>query len=275
MLSMTVASLGKLNQLQKLPDGVLVDAAWLERHGYSSSLRSQYVKAGWLNQPAPRVYRRSHGDLTWQQAVTSLQAFMDYPLTVGGRTALEELGFAHYLGEQRDVHLYGPTRPPGWLAALPLNVTFRWHNSARLFDAVQEKSTFEPVAKESPSLLPGGFMASGATMQWPLRLSSAERAILEWLDELPDHESFHHLDMAMEGLANLSPRRLQPLLERCRSVKVKRLFFYFADRHRHAWLGQLDKAAVDLGTGKRRLAKGGKLDPTYLITVPEDMHGLS
>ena len=275
MLTMATHSHGKLNRLQELPDGILVDAAWLERHGYSSSLRNQYVKAGWLNQPAPRVYRRSHVVLTWEQAVVSLQSFMDYPLTVGGRTALEELGFAHYLGDQRQVHLYGPSQPPGWLAKLPLQTTFRWHNSARLFDDKNERSAHAPQPNETPSLLPSGFMASGGTMRWPLRLSSAERAILEWLDELPTRDSFHHLDMVMEGLANLSPRRLQTLLETCRNVKVKRLFFYFADRHRHAWLDKLDKSSINLGSGKRHLVKGGKLDATYLITVPEDMHGHS
>ena len=41
---------------------------------------------------------------------------------------------------------------------------------------------------------------------WPLALSSPERAILELLDELPRHESFHQADVLMEGLANLSPR---------------------------------------------------------------------
>ncbi len=60
----------------------------------------------------------------------------------------------------------------------------------------------------------------------------------------------------------------------CRTVKVKRLFFFFADRHQHAWLKRLDKKAVDLGTGKRMLVKGGKLDPKYLITVPGDLDGL-
>jgi hypothetical protein len=99
--------------------------------------------------------------------------------------------------------------------------------------------------------------------------------MLELLDELPEHESFHQADMLMEGLANLSPRRLQGLLEACRSVKVKRLFFFFADRHRHAWLKKLDKSKVDLGSGKRMLVRGGKLDRTYQITVPEDLHGVS
>ncbi len=265
----------KLNQLQALPEGVLVDAAWLESHGYSSSLRNHYVKAGWLHQPAQRVYRRARSELTWEQVVISLQSFMDCPLVVGGRTALEEMGFAHYLGEQREVHLYGPSKAPSWLYKLPLSVKFRCHNSTRLFAEMPEVSHFEPVAQPDRGLLPGGFMVSGGAMQWPLRQSTAERAILEWLDELPSRETFHHLDMAMEGLANLSPRRLQTLLETCRSVKVKRLFFFFADRHRHAWLTHLNKDAIDFGTGKRHLVKGGALDKDYLITVPKDIHGLS
>jgi len=81
--------------------------------------------------------------------------------------------------------------------------------------------------------------------------------------------------MLMEGLANLSPRRMQKLLVGCRSVKVKRLFFFFADRHQHRWLKQLDKSKVDLGSGKRMLVRGGKFDRTYQITVPEDLHGVS
>ena len=266
----------KLNRRQQLPEGVLVDAAWLERHGYSSSLRSQYVKRGWLHQPAPRVYRRAAGQLTWQQVVISLQAFMAQPLTVGGRTALEEQGFAHYLGERREVHLYGPHKAPGWLDALPLDITFRWHNSRRLFpDSPEMAPTLSPPEESGDSLLPGGFMATAGTMQWPLRLSSRERAVLELLDELPTRESFHQVDMLMEGLTNLSPRNLQSLLETCQSIKVKRLFFFFANRHRHAWLDGLDQKAVDLGSGKRLLTKGGKLDPTYLITGPGDLEGLS
>ena len=80
--------------------------------------------------------------------------------------------------------------------------------------------------------------------------------------------------MLMQGLSNLSPRRLQKLLGDCRNIKVKRLFFYFADRHQHAWLKRLDKHAINLGEGKRMLIKGGKLDKTYLITVPEDLNAL-
>jgi hypothetical protein len=96
-----------------------------------------------------------------------------------------------------------------------------------------------------------------------LTLSAPERAVLQLLDELPLRESFHQVDKLFEGLANLSPHRLQKLLQDCKSVKVKRLFFFFADRHRHGWLKHLEKDRIDLGSGKRVLVKGGKFDPVY------------
>lgn len=262
---MATRSGGRLIRLQQaLPEGLLADAAWMEAHGYSSALRSQYVRAGWLDSPARRVYRRSRAPLTWQQAVVSLQTVLDLPLTVGGRTALEQHGYAHYLpAVMREVHLYGPRRPPTWLASLPLDVAFRWHNSRRLFPGdVDVPSEPAPVTVGA-----GGLALS-------IRYSSKERAVLELLDELPTHESFHQADALMEGMSDLSPRRLQALLEACASVKVKRLFLFFADRHRHAWRSRLDTSRVDLGSGKRVLVKGGRLDTRHNITVPSDLGGL-
>src|SRR5450631_3046814 len=112
----------KLHQLGRLlPEGLLVDAAWLSQHGYSTSLRSQYVDAGWLAQPTRQVYQRPRGSLSWQQVVISLQTLLGRNLIVGGRSALELEGFAHYLAhETKEVHLYGPKRPPSWLTNLPL-----------------------------------------------------------------------------------------------------------------------------------------------------------
>jgi hypothetical protein len=104
-----------------------------------------------------------------------------------------------------------------------------------------------------------------------LTLSTPERAVFELLDELPGRESFHQVDKLFEGLPNLSPRRLQKLLADCRNVKVKRLFFFFADRHQHAWAKRIIKDSVDLGKGKRMLVKGGRFDSIYQITVPEDL----
>ncbi len=284
---MTEQSASLLNRLEKdLPEGLVVDASWLEERGIASNLRAYYVKNGWLEQPVRSVYKRPRGTLSWQQVVISLQTLLlRTPFYVGGRTSLELQGFAHYLShETQTVHLYGPKKPPAWLDKLNLPQRFVYHNSATLFrndPITQELSSLAWNIADGTgrdlTLFQGGSLTSLAWGQWdwPLTLSQPERAYLEMLDELPRHESFHQADMVMQSAANFSPTRLQKLLTDCDSVKVKRLFFYFADRHGHAWLKRLDRAAIDLGKGKRMLVPGGKLDPVYQITVPEDLNAVS
>ncbi|WP_200893670.1 AbiEi antitoxin N-terminal domain-containing protein, partial [Rhizobium nepotum] len=56
---MTERSTSLLNRLEKdLPEGLVVDAAWLQERGIASNLRAYYVKAGWLEQPVRSVYKR-------------------------------------------------------------------------------------------------------------------------------------------------------------------------------------------------------------------------
>ena len=199
---------------------------------------------------------------------------------VGGKTALDLQGFAHYLPKRTtEIHLYGPKAPPSWLKKLPLKIRFNYHNSQKLFPEPSAKMSHSldiERAKAAADTRSGGLFTIEPWGQWswPLTLSSPERAVLEALDELPDRESFEQMDKLMEELTGLRPRRLQKLLTDCRNVKVKRLFLFFADRHKHAWLKHLDKEKVDLGTGKRMVAKGGRLDHTYQITVPGSFHAV-
>src|SRR5216683_1214915 len=60
--------------------------------------------------------------LRWQHVVISLQMLLELPLIVGGRTALELQGFAHYLSATgpREIHLYGDEPPPAWVGKLKL-----------------------------------------------------------------------------------------------------------------------------------------------------------
>src|ERR1700692_823524 len=233
---MTKQIQGKLNQLESnLPEGLLVDAAWLSQKGYSTSLRSQYVASGWLDRPVRQVYRRPRGSLRWQQVVISLQTLLGRALVVGGRTALELQGFAHYLQHDiKEVHLFGPEPPPRWLHKLPVGVRFLYHNDQRLFS--NDSPLWPPPDLSTIGGPPGFHRADDVIAQpwgqweWPMVLSAPERAVLELLDELPQGESFHQVDKLFEGLASLNPRRLQKLLAACRSVKVKRLFFFFFDR---------------------------------------------
>lgn len=105
---------GKLNWLERnLPEGLLVDASWPAKHGYSRALRDAMQKGGRLQQPARQVYTRSCAPLSWQQVVISLQNLLQLRLVVGGRPALELHGFTHHLSQQTlEVHLYGPKAPP-------------------------------------------------------------------------------------------------------------------------------------------------------------------
>ncbi|KJE33762.1 hypothetical protein UF64_18835 [Thalassospira sp. HJ] len=286
---MTEYNSSPLNRLERdLPEGLVVDAAWLEERGIASNLRAYYVKTGWLEMLARSLYKRRRGTLNWQQVVISLQTLLlktQQPFIVGGRTALELQGFAHYLSHKtKNIHLYGPKKPPKWLNELGLPQRFVYHNSQTLFrnDPVTRGlgslawNIADDRGRDLSRFQSGSLTAlEWGQWDWPLTLSQPERAYLEMLDELPRHESFNQADMIMQSAANFSPRRLQKLLVDCRSVKVKRLFFYFADRHQHAWLKRLDKNAIDLGKGKRSLIPGGKLDPVYLITVPKDLDAVS
>lgn len=265
---------------EELPEGLIVTAAWLERHGYSRSLRSQYLKSGWLQQPARGVFRRARGDLRWEQVIISLQTLLEFPVVVGGRTALELQGYAHFLSlEVREVHLYGQATLPGWMAKLPLPTSFVHHRSMRLFrnDPITRGLTslgwnVQTGGSTSNDPIHGGLnRLPWGQWDWPLTVSTPERALFELLDELPKNESFHVVDKLVEGLPSLSPNRLNTLLADCHSVKVKRLFFFFADRHNPAWLKRVDREAVDLGSGDRMLVRGGKFDPVYRITVPGDL----
>jgi hypothetical protein len=274
----------KLNQLQHiLPEGLVVDAGWLESKGYSSALRSRYAANDWLKQPARGAYRRPGGKLQWQQIVISLQNLLGLPFIVGGRTALELQGFSHYVaaGGVREVHLYGEKQFPGWVKKLDIDVRFVFHNSKKLFrtDAIarslgsvgwnlkdQTVTTDDPIQGSLTQI-------SWGQWDWPITISTPERAILELLDEVPVRETFHQADKLVEGLRTLSPRRLQTLLEDCSNIKVKRLFLWFAERHQFQWLHQVEQERIDLGKGKRMIVRGGKFDSKFLITVPQNLDG--
>lgn len=242
--------------LDQLPHGHLIDTRTLKRHDIDRKLAHKYIESGWLEPVVRGLYRRpapSRNDTNWQTVVRSMQHIMGYPSVVGGRTALEEQGFSHYLklGSKQVVHLYG-TRHPTWLKRLGGETTYILHGSGLFTDGIEEDAKVETSA--------GSILCS-----------SPERAVLEMLDELPSAESFHIVDTVFDGLTSARPNRLAELLQRCRSVKVKRLFFVFADRHAHAWRKYIDPDAFDLGKGDRALVQGGRLHPLYRITVPEDL----
>lgn len=251
--------------LNAVPNGYLVDAKWLTQHGIAYETFRDYVNRGWLTRVAQGVFKRpdgsslDEGHIEWKACLLSMQHIMKRKLHIGGVSALAQQGYTHYLplGESAQVWVYGVDIPK-WLVRLPLNgkvitrkLTLFADTSLGLTDRSINNDVMPPNA-------------------WKLVMSAPERAIFEAIDELPENESFHNLDMIFEGLTTLRPRLLTQLLKSCRKIKTKRLFFVFSDKHNHAWNKQLDATDFDLGKGDRALVKGGRIHPSYRIMVPEN-----
>ena len=265
-----------------LPEPLLATVPWLESRGYSRTLLSKYAAGGWLVQPARGIYHRPGFRLSWEGVITSLQSLLGYPLIVGGKTALELQGYGHYISPKLPyfIHLYGPKAPPGWLHKLDLDKKFFFHRLKRLFpddeyargrqqfgdwDSTAQSFFGRLALPEQTRVLKWG------EKQMPLLVSTSARAACEHLDDIPGRERFDEVGHALEKLAELDPKVVEGLLRQCRSVKVKRLFFWFAERQQHVWLKHVDLRKIDLGRGKRVLAKQGCLDSKYQITFPKYM----
>ncbi len=247
----------------------MVDTPWLRARGIDSKSIHDYVARGWLERLVRGVYRRpvpegALGDHkeSWAIPLLSLQWLMNYAVHLGGESALDMAGHAHYLslGGRSRVQFYGEV--PSWLKRLPMQTEI----------VVRRRTLFgdDPIGIDDAAPGAAGTLQTVDVWRWPLKTSSPERAILEALDELPRNATFESVDRVFEGLVSLRPGQLAELLTACRSVKVRRLFFVFADRHRHAWRKHLDTSGIDFGSGPRALMKGGRLHPAYRIHVPQE-----
>ena len=246
--------------MELLPFGQLATRRWLLAQGMTRHMLDNAVKSKKFVALAQGVVARPGVPVTWEGLAASLNRMLAGPVYVGGMTALEQAGLGHYLRSASSIHLYSAEPCPAWLERLDLGVTVEWYSTRRLWleNALQQASSL----KEQPWSGP-----------LPYLMAAPERAYLEVLADVPEKVSFEHADQLMQGLTSLSPRRLDVLLKGCRHIKVKRLFFFFATRYDYGWLKHLDRKAYDLGSGKRVVAKGGRLDSEYLITVPEAFHG--
>ncbi len=262
---------GKLNRLlTELGDTRLVSSRWLRAHGYSNSLVARYVGSGWLVSPARGVYERKGGRLQWEGVVRSLQAGEGLALHVGGRFALALQGHEHYLrlGDAGTITLYGPVRLPGWVGKLSMAQRFEYQGKGP-FDPPAVPFTDE-VSEQALSEQGLAWHRAGPSTD-ALVCATPERAMLELCDDALEASGVYEADALMQAMTTLRPQRVGLMLRHCRSIKAKRLFLALADRHRHAWLSHVPLDGVDLGRGKRALVPGGRLHPTYQITLPGDL----
>jgi hypothetical protein len=245
----------KINQLfQKTPPVSILLSSWLKSQGYSYELQQQYRKNGWLVSIGKGAMIRKGQDLLLAGAIFALQKQAKISIHIGGRTALGLQGYAHFVEiDNKETILFAPrtTKLPSW---------FRNNN----WDSkpVLNSTSFLPPDIGLTSIFEGGV---------DVLISNPTRAIMECLALAPNRFDLTEAFEIMNGLVALRPNNVQNILEQCKSLKVKRLFLFFADKAQHSWFKHLDLSKIDLGTGKRSLMKNGVFIPKYNITVPSNL----
>lgn len=237
--------------------GQIITRQWLLNQGATEHALDNAVKSKKLKVLSRGVLARYEVPISWQGVVASLNR-MDCPVYVGGISALSEHGLAHYLDFSKKINLYSPNSSPSWLNKVGLDTELIWHSTKRLWDisCLRQASSLKKMGISNDYWL----------------LASAEQAILEVLVAVPNIYSFSYADNLIQGMVNLSPRRLDGVLKACNHIKAKRLFFFFADRYAYPWRQRIYPENYDLGSGKRSIITGGRFNKEYKITIPKEFN---
>ncbi len=239
------------------PSGVVLTSYWLEQQGISAKLAWWYVRAGLLERLGNKAYKKTNDKISWAGVVRALQKQLHLPVHVGGKAALQLWGLSHFIPISgiTKVILFAPSGQsmPTWLEDINLqNVIFDLFKS-KLFKT-NDKS-FSIIEQSIDGI--------------NVRLSCPERAAMEMLYLVPKYETLDEAALIMENLGQLRPAVVELLLEACNSIKVKRLFLYFAEKYEHPWLSRIDLKKINLGHGKRVIGSGGKYNAKYQLSLPE------
>lgn len=244
--------------IQTLPRGSFLTTQYLKQQGISTKLAWWYVKSGWFKHVGEGLYQLAGERPTWVSVIHALQSQLNLPIHIGGKSALQRLGQAHYLpfnNEPQNLQLFSPLgiKPPTWFKSEVWQKTFLLTRTQLFGDG---NALLESIVARDFQ----GF---------DLKLSSPERAVMELCYLTPKHMSFHELALTMEHLSRLRPNLVQKLLDNCSSIKVKRLFLFLADYFQHPWLDEIVLDQIELGQGKRVIAGGGEYHAKYAISVPK------
>jgi len=238
-----------LNQiLKKIPHNTAVTVQWLKEQGISGSLIHAYKKNSWLKSLGAGAYSKLNDIVDLDGALYALQNQLNLSFHTGGISALSLQGINHNISFNRKIYIYGSRGEK-----LP-----KWFQEKFNDDIEVIKTEFLPENT--------GFIDSGSK-DFTVKISSKERAVLEMIYLTPDKNSLNEVYQLMELLSVLHPNLLQGLLENCTSIKVKRIFLYIAEKLNYPWFSRLDIQRIDLGSGKRIIEKGGRLDKKYNIVI--------
>lgn len=253
-----VMGMNKSDKLKRLmqvwPMHTVATAGWLKEYGITYGNLNKYVSSGWAAKLGSGAFVRPHDSITWEGAVFGLQKQHPDTFYVGGRTALELSGAAHFipLGQEK-LFIFTSRRGP-----LPTWFSNYLETEGRECAYLQYR------------FLPAGL---GFTVhdcgEFQIETSTRERAALEVVELLGLSHDFEECRLLFENLGTLRPKLVQDLLESCTSIKAKRVFLFLAKNLGHKWYKDLDLTRIELGSGPRDITPGGSYDPEFKITYPK------
>jgi hypothetical protein len=247
------SKIGRL--IQDYPKGLVLLSSWLVSQGYPYELQQQYRKSGWLKSIGKGAMLKSGDPLLLSGAISALQSQSNTNLHLGGRSALELNGIAHYLqlsSSEATLFALGKTKLPSWF------INNEWDVIPKVF----RTSLFED---DNIGL------TDSQDVGIDMKISGTGRAMMECLSLCPTEFSLAEAYELMEGLSTLRPKQVQELLESCTSIKTKRLFLYFAERAGHSWFKYIDQTNIVLGSGNRSLVDNGVLISKYKLVLPKEL----
>ncbi|WP_394167864.1 type IV toxin-antitoxin system AbiEi family antitoxin [Photobacterium piscicola] len=239
--------------------GALVLQQWLTENGISYSLAQKYAQSGWLKKLCAGVYYRPSikDDMkpSWVDALQAMDIQLHLPVHLAGLSSLTHQGLSHYLQlskEQVWIEAKNKQSLPKWFREFPNQNWFYCGNNKL-------------------QIVPEKYLKAILIKGKELRVSCPELAAYEVIDSIGKQISFEHASELFQGLVNLSPRKVQSLLERSSSIQTNRVFLFLSHYHGHQWAQRLNETKIELGSGKRQVVKKGRLDDRYQITIPETL----
>jgi len=247
----------KINYLiQNTPRGIVLLSSWLVSEGYPYELQQRYRASGWLKSIGKGAMIKTNDSLVLSGAIATLQEQSKLNIHFGGRSALGLAGATHYLqinSEKKEETLFVENKSllPPWF------VNNQWDKNIKIYTASLFEDDETGLIKYQDNEL-------------IMKISNKARAIMECLSLCPQKFSLTEAYEIMEGLITLNPIQVQTLLEQCKSVKVKRLFLFLAERANHSWFEYLNTKIIDLGCGVRSLVnEEGIFVPKYQLVIPK------
>lgn len=242
------------NLLAQWPSGYVATSTWLKTLGVTDQLTQRYARSGWIKPLGRGAYKKNKDTVEWYGALASIQKQLSVLIHLGGPTALAAQGSAHYirLGKE-NVFLFSQPKKilPKWFLEQD------WGNHIEYFT-----TSFLP---EDLGTKENDYNGVSVCM------SSRERAILESLYLSPQHFDLLECYQMIEGMSDIRPNLVQKLLVECKSVRVKRLFLYMANKATLPVLRYLDLSQIDLGSGNRCIGENGVYDAQYKLSVPKEL----